>query len=283
MIADMKGIILKIEPKHVRPDKMANRYKRCLREIEDHFSATDSSNPEVIHALRVNLKRIDALISLLDFSGLKLAPRNFKTIRSFFTVAGKLRSIQVEFDMVSNYFQNGTPNMDYLHQLHEKKKARLAKYSAFLNKGPSEKLHATLRILRKKIRSLTRRNIIDYLTREQKILSKRLMHSIFREEELHLIRKDLKRFYLNMRMAKYNNDDLAKLLDLLGTWHDHQIAFDHIVKSLHTGKLTESEKAPAVSIKYKLINEKEALFEKIVSFYVSDEAAVPSPVHPLNP
>jgi len=281
-MAVMKGIVLKIEPKRVKRGKIAKRYKRCLREIRNHFSAADYSNAEVIHALRVNLKRIDALMALLEFNGVKLAARDVKAIRSFFTVAGRLRSIQVEFEIIGKYFEDDTRNQDYLHQLHEKKQARLSEYSHFLKAGPSEELRATLRMLKKKVDGITRRNVVDYLTEEQKALSKRLAHSIFREQELHLIRKDLKRFYLNMKMAKHNNDDLTELLDLLGTWHDHQIAFDHIVKTLHSGNLTESEKEPTVNIKFKLINEKEALFEKIVSFYVSGPPPVPAPGHPPN-
>jgi hypothetical protein len=57
------------------------------------------------------------------------------------------------------------------------------------------------------------------------------------------------------------------MLDLLGTWHDYQIAFDHIVKTIHTGNLTAPESEPVKQIKYKLIADKEDTYEKIVAYY----------------
>jgi hypothetical protein len=126
-------------------------------------------------------------------------------------------------------------------------------------------------MLRKNVGKITRHDVTRYLHHEEKLLSRRLKRSVFREQELHPVRKDLKRFYLNMKIAGHENDDLERLLDLLGAWHDRQQAFDHVIKTIYTGKLTGPESEPVSTIKNALAREKQDLFEKIAACYTSFE------------
>lgn len=250
--------------------KTRKEYKKCLDQVLDHFHLKDNSSPGIVHELRVNLKRIDALITLLRFNGIKVSGKKLNIFRSLFTIAGRFRSLQIEFDIVSKYFTDDYLNPNYLHQLHEEKLKRLKEYSAFLNKGPSRRLNRGIDILKKKIKKLHSAQILKYVHAEEKRLFRNLKRQIFREQELHLIRKDIKRYYLNLKMAGQKNDFTEKLLDLVGQWHDHQIAFDHVIRAIYTSNCTPAENEPVKKIKYSLINDKERLYEEIVACYVSN-------------
>jgi CHAD domain-containing protein len=246
------------------------QYKACLNEILDCFSEQDNTATSAIHELRVDLKRADALIRLIQDSSRKIPSRRLKTFRSFFRLAGKLRSAQVEFDLISEYFSEPSFNPTYLHQLHENKARWTKKYRAFFKKSTYSSLEKTIRLLKQSAKELTRKQIRQYLEAEEERITKRLKRTIFREQDLHNTRKELKRYYLNLTMAKQHNQPVKKLLELLGLWHDLQVAFDHLVKAIHTAGLTEPETEPIQKIKNILITEKENLYENIVTYYLTD-------------
>ncbi|HEU5290161.1 MAG TPA: CHAD domain-containing protein [Cyclobacteriaceae bacterium] len=253
------------EKLHLR--KIKSRYTDCLNEILN-TSDDENASTEAVHELRVNLKRVDALLALLAFSKIKIPHTGLKAFKALFRTAGKLRAIQVEFDIINKYFDNDSLNPNYLHQLHEAKVKRREQYSAFLEAGPSRSLKQGVKLLKKKVDMLTKKQISRYLKDEKENLWKHLKRSIFREQELHIMRRDLKKYHLNLKITEDADLKVETLLELLGEWHDHQIAFDHVVKVIHTGRLTESESEPIKTIKYKLIGDKEVMYEKIVSFYV---------------
>jgi len=90
------------DPKE-RPSRkdIRSRYKEYLDAIADSFTLRDNASTSAVHELRVDMKRVDALIRLIQFGGRKIPSRQLKTFRSFFRLTGKLRSAQVEFDLIS--------------------------------------------------------------------------------------------------------------------------------------------------------------------------------------
>lgn len=198
------------EKKELSTRKIQSRYLKSLSEISRPFSATEHSDAESVHDLRVNLKQVDALISLLRQTGSKIPKKESTPFKKLFRVAGKLRAIQVEFDIIKKYFSDNSFNTNYLHQLHEIKLKRLEKYSRYLQKGIPPSLKDAIRLLKKHVTQLTKKQIIRYLGKEEKKVGKRLKRSVFREQALHLMRKDLKRFYLNSKIAEHSNIELKK-------------------------------------------------------------------------
>jgi hypothetical protein len=263
----MESAIITASKKAPSIRNIRSRYRKCLNEIAQYFSEPGAINEESVHNLRVNLKRVDAMIALLKYTGYKIPSDKLKSFKVLFRLAGNLRAIQVEFGVIKNHFADDSVNMNYLHQLHEIKARRLRNYSKYLGSELPRHLKGGIKLLKKKISHLTKKHIARYLSAEEKKLSKRLKRNIFREQELHFIRKDLKRYYLNSKMVEHDDERIEKMLDLLGNWHDLQIAFDHVVKTIYTGQLTAPESEPIMKIKYNLITEKEGLYEKIVAYY----------------
>lgn len=263
----MEFAVMTDEKKELSTKKIRSHYLKCLDEISRPFLTTKHIDVESVHELRVNLKRVDALLALLKYTRSKIPKEKSKPFKKLFRLAGKLRAIQVEFEVIEKYFSDDSFNTNYLHQLHEIKVKRLAAYSKYLGSGISRSLKDGIRLLRKKASQLTKKQIIRYLGAEEKKVGKRLKRSVFREQALHLMRKDLKRYYLNSKMAEYSNERIETMLELLGDWHDLQIAFDHVVKTIYTGHLTGPESEPIKKIKHDLIADKESAYEKIVAYY----------------
>ncbi len=249
--------------------KTRSRYNDCLDEIQKYFSLKDKLSKDAVHDVRVNLKRVDALIALLQFNHNSPSKKKLEAFKSLFKTAGKLRSVQVEFDLINKYFKDNKLNPKYLHHVHEVKSEKLKEYSELLESGP-KRLAEGIQSLKKKISQITKRQMLDYLRSEEKNLASLIERSIFREQELHFIRKKLKKLHLNLQISGHDRKQLDKLLDLLGYWHDHQIAYDHVIKALHVGRLSRSESAPIKKIKDDLVNDKENLYEKVVSFYTTN-------------
>lgn len=255
--------------KSIHMKEIRSRYRKCLSDLRDYFYEQDNTTPEAVHRVRVNLKRVNALIALLRFNKEEPSAKKLRALKSLFKAAGRLRSIQVEFATISAYFRDDTMNPNYLHQLHEMKARRLRQYSRHIESAP-RLLVDSMKTLKKSIGQVTKKQIYGYLRCGERSLARRLRRSIFREQELHFIRKDLKKFYLNLKLSGHEREQLEKLLDLLGEWHDRQIAFDHLLKAIYMGRLSAAESEPIRKIKYDLIHDKEDLYEKIVSYYTEN-------------
>lgn len=267
---DMESLASTTAQKELSIKKIRSRYRKCVNEIAVCYSAPGNTGEESVHNLRINLKRVDALIGLLEYTGHKIPARKLKPFKTLFRLAGKLRSSQIEFGVIEKHFTDDSLNTNYLHQLHEIKAKRLAAFSKYLQCGVPRSLKAGIQFLKEKISQVKKKHITRHLNTEKKKLKKMLPRSIFREQELHSIRKDLKRYYLNSKMIEHDYEQLEKMLDLLGEWHDHQMAFDHVVKAIYTGRLTVPESEPVKQIKSQLITDKENLYEKIVAYYVEE-------------
>jgi hypothetical protein len=246
------------------------RYKKCLNEILQYFYAEDQTSPTVVHDLRVNLKRVQAMIDVQRFGNKKLPSRKIRALTALFTMAGKLRSAQIEFDLISQHYNRAEFSSSYLRQLHENKVRLLEDYRKYLRAAPSRQLEKAIKTLKQHVRDLSHKQLRNYFDAAQKRVAHRLRRSVFREQELHLIRKDLKRYYLNLRQANNQNIPLKNFLELLGMWHDRQRAFDHLVKAVYTGGFTAFEREPIEKIKEMLLVEKGQLYDRIASFYAEE-------------
>jgi hypothetical protein len=176
-----------------RTKAIRSRYRDCLDEILVCCSPDSPTTPDAVHGLRVNLKRSQAFIDVIQFGNRAIPPRKLKALHELFTLAGRLRSVQIEYDLISDHFGQASFNVSYLHQLHEHKARCLRDYRAYLKAGPPRPLTKAVTLLKHQIRKLSRKEVINYLDTMRKRVAHRLKRSIFREQELHLIRKDLKR------------------------------------------------------------------------------------------
>ena len=174
--------------------------KLCENKIERFATsiaaAGKSPDTEAIHRLRVNIKRIRAVLLFLNALGSAETKRQrVSQLRLLFRSAGKVREIQVSRILIRAYRSKGEPYLLYETFLkNEEKRARLAfvKAVAAFNR---QKQNADLKEFDFLLSSVDKKNI-DTQTRSfirkhfRKV--KRLMKKSKLRMDLHLVRKHMK-------------------------------------------------------------------------------------------
>jgi CHAD domain len=292
------GIIPKIQSQTVvcKSRHLTRRQRRRFASLKRYYQKelikilaclqlkTDTSSTENIHNLRLEIKKVDALFKLTGSVNKEFDRRkHFRPLLRLFKQAGRLRSIQVEFDLMNGYFTSDS-NSSYLHQLHEIKHKRRIELRNFIKRGILSELTKSTKEVTPYFKEIKRKEIKRYFKMEERKLNKLLEKKIFKEQELHLVRKNLKRFYLNIKhISPYKMDEnLNLLLELLGEWHDRQIAYDQLIKAIYSGQLSKLEADLMREIKMKIRQDKDTLFEKIASAYASRTSSGTSGKPPLR-
>lgn len=243
--------------------------KKTLRNINDLLTKKqDPFSLENLHQLRVEIKKLNGVFALLQSMGIsRTRARSFKPYLKIFKRSGKLRSAQIEFMIIERYF-NGEGSVQYLYDIHQMKTEWLVRLECLLKAGFLKKLKRSRNEISRYIDKLSKKDLQRYLKQQERRLVKSLHRNIFREQHLHDVRKLLKGLYLNLKCGDISSSSRwVDLLRYLGDWHDVQIAFDHIMKAIYGGGLTNYDVTPLHGIKNKLYADKTVLFEKIVLEY----------------
>lgn len=114
--------------------KDLNKYlKKRNKNIEKLLSTPRlKCTPEIFHYLRVEIKKLRTLFSLLKSSVKYDQKKKEKPFRKVFKQAGIVREIQVEQEMLQRYFTVDFLN-DYRKKLKERKSKELRKYIETVN------------------------------------------------------------------------------------------------------------------------------------------------------
>lgn len=245
-------------------------YKKRLKKIEGilHLPSQEITH-EGIHALRVELKKMRALFELLRYSDKDFRfPKFFGPFKLLFKEAGDIRGAQVEQELLKKRMPD-TPSkyLDQLQRLEKKKRRAVEK----ITPGTIAKIESQKSRITSHLDTVTENDVKSLLKKRAKQLSALMERSIFKEQDLHIIRKKLKGFYFIARTT-YPNMSIPKpcnrLQTLFGTWHDNQVAIDHLRKAVFSSQFNQDEIKQLQKIKRELIENREKLFDQILSTYV---------------
>jgi len=248
------------------------RYRKtCKRTISEIGKIGDilSLDPGLVHALRIDLKKIlgieELLLTTKNFR--KADKRCFHPYRRLFKHLGRLRGAQVEFQVVEGVFPD-YDGVQYLHDLHHAKLEAGNRMMKYLRNRPIKQLHRCGKKIMRCVNDLQRRTLRAYFEDQRKYLEKVADKYIFHEQRLHEIRWSLKQYCLNLKNAGGRvPGEWTKLLDLFGQWHDMQVAYDHIIKALSGNSLSEHDRGPLFAAKEKILQQKDERFRAIAGAY----------------
>lgn len=244
--------------------------KKRLLKIHDQL-IDPALRTKSVHRLRLEIKKVDALFDLVHRQNKNFKPRKyFRSFKTLFKRAGKLRALQVEFDLLNTYFK-GSSNAGYLHLLHQAKHKVRVRFKDYIQSGIRKDIDKSARAFIPYLNKIRAKDLEHYFRQEERRLDTLLEKKLFKEQELHFIRKKLKRFYLNVtNISPYKfNKRLHTMIELLGAWHDHQVAHDKLMKALYSGHLNEPETNALREILLGIRHDRDALLERIVSTYNS--------------
>lgn len=197
--------------------------KRRLRSLSNHLTAFgDTAEPEVLHKIRLEIKKIKALLNITEFcvKGFK-GHKRYLPFRYIFRRAGEIR----QADMVNELFQ-----------IHKIKPQQINGRSAAANRDlilsfQKELPSFFLSIKKKKASIITSFREVKhtcfkkYLDFQKKELQKKIFPRL-NQRELHRTRKKIKEILYLSPIAKKSKEELDPFYDklqiLIGLWHDKQ-------------------------------------------------------------
>ena len=210
--------------------KRLYRLKHLLRSVK----FTD--DVEVLHAIRVEIKKIKAILRLIEFSKKNFnAHHNFIPLRNIFRKAGVIREPLVFHQLLNRYTVESTIDELLLFP-------SLKPISGF-RKNTTEYLKSVKKIKKVillKIKNIGRQVVRNYLNKLKKKIEKRL-YPIPDPSTLHTTRKVLKEFlYLSAIFERKRNSIspfFEECSERIGQWHDKQ----HIIQLLRERGLPVKE------------------------------------------
>lgn len=228
----------------------------------------DSFNSDAIHDMRVSVKRLRALMILAE----KLEP-SFNSaetegeLKQLFRLSGKMRDAQVQQSLLADYAQNlniSFGEYDLFLRNFEKKSKK--KFTSYLKVNTSTdftgNINQSLAELFNKTESTQIVTAINLLVDELLAKVREMNDDQQHDEHLHEIRRKLKQCNYLLSVFDKNDPDLPRLNEtlhvlekannLLGEWHDHDVAREFLFNFLSN---KNHDDYPGYS-RYKLLLEK---------------------------
>ncbi len=227
------------------------RFRSLTKNLESYGQLRD---PEVLHAIRVDVKKIKVVLNLMDASVKKFkGHRQFIPFRTIFRRAGEIRQSDVLYkllllyeisgvpdseipkagksDVLSGAFQKEVPQFMTIVKLHKKK---LVKVAGSVDKAEAKK----------------------YLKKKEYQI-KQLLFPSFSLKDLHKARKIAKELiYLRWLEDRSRNDAFYKDVEkIVGLWHDKQMLMPVLRKNKAADELKRlktTSKADLATLKAKI-------------------------------
>lgn len=222
--------------------------------------------PRDFHALRVDIKRIKALMYLIsanctDFKRKK----NYRPFRKLFRQAGIVRELQLQETMLRKYGPEASLTMYFNHmdlELQQEQQLFFNLNSRQIRKSLKEKAKKILTALGEIKGGFVKR----YLQEKREDIKSLLATEILHEHDVHLLRKKVKElYYLQMIFQPENNQlDIADdFQQLLGQWHDCQVISQDLLADAQNHKRPPEEIKAIMSLHKKISAQASRLLEKI--------------------
>lgn len=223
---------------------------------------------ETFHELRVEIKRLQALLEIIAFCHKKFKPR--KTLIPFkiiFKEAGKIRELQLEQTILEKQ-----PNFHLLEKypcrLKKLENKKIKNFFTIVNKHLMKKLRGKYLKISALLTKISKKKIIRYKNKTRIKIKKIVHKSKFKENQIHQFRKRLKVYQYN---EKIGNIDLQNhwieagkaLSGMMGEWHDYKVVILHLKKIIPYYKTKSNEKKNLINIRTSVTSKRDLLFRKI--------------------
>jgi CHAD domain-containing protein len=231
----------------VKISKRVNKYfqdqaHQLVKALEEKESVLLEKD---FHAIRVSIKRIKALFSLLD----EMVPsfrlkKFFSPYKTLFRQAGKIRDLQVQLGLLVTFPGNAAINSmaaDLNRQLTDEK----VRFYKMNTKSLIRRWKKSEQKILDAIKKNRRKKINRYLKKKQKRVLNLLQKDQLDVAQIHGLRKRIKDIYYLQSMMGNKKIWFGKMdqfQDLLGKWHDGRVLLQGLEKHLNSSSLQQEEK-----------------------------------------
>jgi len=237
---------------------LRKRINTIIREIST--PATERTT-ETFHRLRVEIKKIRALFSLLNYfddNFRKREKKYFEPFEPLFKTAGKVRKLQIEDELMR----------DYKIDINRKKPGKhIGEFEKETSNKTKRKIEKAGEKIEKHIRDISEKHLVHYNKHAFSEI-KKLVKDQLTEEETHEFRKQIKDFLYNLKLTVSSSDKIIietdRLQEIIGKWHDREIILIHLKKILYDTKPRNNPSVARLKQAIKKISdENKKLFQEI--------------------
>lgn len=228
-----------------------DRWKSIRRELGKFPGRRE---PESLHRLRVEIKKLKALILLVPEA--ERPSRDFRLVKKIFRKAGSIRQAQLNLGLAKK-FQAGTAVQNKLkQQIREGEIVFSGKIPAWLRK-----LRKTEKTFRRDFQKRSTKEVSKIVQAELDFIQDIFVRSV--KEELHFARKHIKiLLYLYSVCGKKEKSRLGldhsyldRLQELLGEWHDHETLLSFLAENKTGHNVLAKAKRRAAVLLDKVLNQ----------------------------
>ncbi len=206
-------------------------FKDQWGEMTDHLKKfIESGEQEELHLFRVQVKKLRAMLELLDINSAKhLLQRDFKPVRKIFKRCGEIRNAFINLQYGQRFqFKNEDFFMNHLYEI-EKGTNEVKE----LGKQYLKVIKSTYDDISDDLHQVGNKDIVEFYKAKLYSIASSLGNIQF-NDELHATRKQIKTLMYNRKIAhdaldgklQISNDYLDKLQTLIGDWHDNVLALE---------------------------------------------------------
>jgi len=201
--------------------------KRRLKNLKRLLHSYPSlESPEILHQIRIEIKKIKAVLRLLNYSSKNFrGHKAYLPFRTLFRACGEIREPFVVQGLIDKFKGINTPIIIDLN-LTSNFKDHLSTYSRTIKRSETKILSKTGKIKTSSYKDFLKKN---------KIKLENLLYPTFLQSDLHKIRKLIKEIYYLTSIRskrKDTNSFFVKSSDLIGNWHDKRIVSQKLRKSV---------------------------------------------------
>ena len=229
----------------------SKHFKGLTNSLQSYHQIDD---PEVLHSIRVELKKIKSILNLMQFGLPNLkGHKRYIPFRTIFRRAGEIRQPEVIYKLLLQHQIRGItdsqiPNADQEERLISAFKKDVPMFIAIVTAKRSK--------LKEYLENLTEKKARKYLAKRRQQV-KRLLFPIFEPEALHKTRKIIKEIiFLDwVDKDKPSVTFFKKIESRIGQWHDKQV----LLKILNSAQYKDQSAILIASCQADLVNLKVAI------------------------
>ena len=241
------------------------RVKKIYSLIEE---PEDSFNADVFHKLRVEIKKVKALLKLLKKTNKKFELKElFKPYKEIFEKAGRVRELQLEEEFWKKRNIEDVP-AQYVNQLRSNRKIARKDFFELLDNNILKKLKKREHEILKAIERTDQPAFEKALIKKEEKITTLLNHKALKFSEAHDLRKRLKEYFFNQKsfhhkLSEEKQTEMKALMDSLGRWHDDRVMASQLEENIKKASLPKHELEQLASTRKLLLIESKEWFSKI--------------------
>lgn len=228
----------------------------------------ESFTPDTFHSIRVEIKKVNALVNLAKFCSRKFKQKKtFKPFKIIFRQAGKVRELQLEEALLQEHYGRNFA-IEYRNNLKQNITEDTKTFFLIITPYFIKKLQKKFKKIKSSIYKISKKRINQLSKKKRNQIKKLLRQNVLKKKQIHTLRKKLQEYQYNIKSLNRTKKKkhLAikrKLPELLGEWHDYSKVVQHLKKAINSQEINQEERKQLQNSMAAFSRKSRILFSKI--------------------